>query len=145
MTANLTESDNWSAAVDECDAIFHVVSPVSTTQPKNPDDAIEPDIKGKIDVLEAVASLGINRVVLTYLVTAILGEITENQLYMGNNWSDSRMTPYATSKTLAERCAWGFGNLKDVSLTTIHPAMALVPALETGYGISLTALVKLLQ
>ena len=55
------------------------------------------------------------------------------------------MTAYAISKTLAEPCTWNFCESKDISLTTINPAMVLGPALEPDYGSSLTALVKLLQ
>ena len=55
------------------------------------------------------------------------------------------MAPYAISKTLAERWAWDFYESKDISLTAIHPAMVLGPALEAGYGSSLAPLVKLLQ
>ena len=148
VAASLTEPDNWSAAVEGCDAIFHVASPVPTIYPKDPAEVIETDTKGTLNVLEAAASQGINRVVLTSSVTAILGAIREDKVYTGNDWSDPRdprTTPYAISKTLAERCAWDFCESKDISLTTIHPAMVLGPALETDYGSSLTALVKLLH
>ena len=55
------------------------------------------------------------------------------------------MSPYAISKTLAERCASDFCESKGISLATIHPALVLGPALEADYGSSLTALVKLLR
>jgi dihydroflavonol-4-reductase len=55
------------------------------------------------------------------------------------------MMPYEISKTLAKLWAWDFRESKDISLTTIHPAMVLGPALETDYGSSLAPLVKLLQ
>ena len=55
------------------------------------------------------------------------------------------MPPYATSKTLAEHCAWKFRDSKDISLTTIHHGMVLGPAIETDYVSSLAALVNLLQ
>ena len=108
VAASLTEPHNWSTAVDRCDAIFHIASPAPTIQPNNPADVIDPAIQGTLNVLEANASEGINRVVLTSSVTAILGAITDDSVYTKNDWSDPndpRMTPYAISKTLAERCA----------------------------------------
>ena len=148
VAASLTEPNSWSAAVDGCDAIFHVASPVPTIQPKNPDDVIEPARQGTLNVLEATASQGINRVVLTSSVAAILGGLSENRVYTGEDWSDPNdpdMIPYAISKTVAERYAWDFCQSKGISLSTIHPAMVLGPTLETDYGSSLEALVKLLR
>ena len=148
VEASLTEPENWSAAVKGCDAIFHVASPVPTIQPKTPADVIEPAKQGTLNVLEAAASHGINRVVLTSSVTTILRGITEDKVYSGEDWSDPNdpnMSPYAISKTLAERCAWDFCESEGIFLTTIHPALVLGPALETDYGSSLTALVKLLR
>lgn len=148
VAASLTEPDGWSAAVDGCDAIFHVASPVPTIQPKNPDDVIEPARKGTLNVLQAAASQGIDRVVLTSSVAAILGGLSENRVYTGEDWSDPNdpdMIPYAISKTVAERCAWDFCQSKGISLSTIHPALVLGPTLETDYGSSLEALVKLLR
>ena len=83
VEASLTEPENWSAAVDECNAIFHVASPVPTIQPKNLADVIEPAKQGTLNVLEGAASHGINRVVLTSLVTAILRGIKEDKVYTG--------------------------------------------------------------
>ena len=99
-------------------------------------------------MLEATASRGINRVVLTSLVTAILGGTKVGRVYTANDWTDPRdpgMTPYGISKPLAGRCAWNFCKSKGIPLTTIHPTMVLGPALEPDYGSSLAALVKLLR
>jgi dihydroflavonol-4-reductase len=148
VAASLTEPDSWPAAVDGCDAIFHLASPVPTIQPKNPADVIEPARQGTLNVLRAAALKGISRVVLTSSVAAILGGISEDRVYTGEDWSDPNdpdMMPYAISKTMAERCAWDFCASKGISLTTIHPAMVLGPALEIDYGSSLEALVKLLR
>ena len=148
VAASLTEPDGWPAAVDGCDAIFHVASPVPTIQPKKPDDVIEPARQGTLNVLQAAASQGIDRVVLTSSVAAILGGLSESRVYSGEDWSDPNdpdMIPYAISKTVAERCAWDFCQSKGISLSTIHPALVLGPTLETDYGSSLEALVKLLR
>jgi dihydroflavonol-4-reductase len=102
-------------------------------------------------VLETAASHGINRVVPTSSATTILGGITESRVYTENDWSDPsdpsdpHMRTYGVSKTLVELCAWEFCESEGISLTTFHPAMVLGPALESDYGSSLAALVKLLK
>jgi nucleoside-diphosphate-sugar epimerase len=56
--------------------------------------------QGTLNVLEATASYGINRVVLTSSVTAILGGISTDRVYTGEDWSDPNdpaMIPYAIS------------------------------------------------
>ncbi len=148
VVASLTDPDSWPAAASGCDAIFHVASPVPTIQPKDPAEVIEPARLGTLNVLEAAASEGIKRVVLTSSVAAILGGISESRVYTGDDWSDPddpNMNPYAISKTVAERAAWTFCGANGISLTTIHPALVLGPALEADYGSSLEALVKLLR
>ncbi len=146
--ASLTEPGDWTAAVENCDAIFHVASPVPTIQPKNPEEVIAPTIRGTLNVLEAAAAHHIPRVILTSSVTAILGGLSQNRIYTGDDWSDPNdpaMIPYAISKTMAEMSAWKFCESNNISLTAIHPAMVLGPTLETDYGSSLDALVKLLR
>ena len=148
VVASLTEPESWHKASAGCDAIFHVASPVPTIQPKNPADVIEPARLGTLNVLEAAASQGIKRVILTSSVAAILGGISESRVYTGEDWSDPDdpdMIPYAISKTVAERAAWAFCEANGIALTTIHPALVLGPALEADYGSSLEALVKLLR
>ncbi|MBD3646623.1 MAG: aldehyde reductase, partial [Pseudomonadales bacterium] len=55
------------------------------------------------------------------------------------------VTPYAMSKTIAERAAWDFVAGGGPELATINPALVLGPALEADYGSSLEALVKLMR
>lgn len=146
--ASLTEKDGWKAAAEGCDVIFHVASPVPTVQPKDPQEVIGPARAGTMNVLEAAAASGINRVILTSSVASILGGISEQRVYAGEDWSDPadpHLTPYSLSKTLAEKDAWQFCKAHGITLTTIHPALVLGPALEQDYGSSLEALVKLLR
>ncbi len=145
--ASLTEESGWATAVAGCDGVFHVASPVPTVQPKDPMAVIGPAKAGTLHVLNAAAQAGINRIVLTSSVAAVFGGISERRAYTPADWSDPddpEMTPYAVSKTLAEKVAWEFCHQHQISLTTIQPALVLGPALEADYGSSLEALLKLL-
>lgn len=148
VEASLTEPDCWNDAVRDCKGVFHIASPVPTVQPKDPDEVIAPAIAGTMNVVTAAHKAGITRVILTSSVASILGGISEARLYTADDWSDPKdpnMNPYAISKTLAESAAWQFCRDKEMSLTTVHPALVLGPTLEADYGSSLEAIVKLMK
>ena len=145
--ANLTSEDSWTEAIEGCDGVFHVASPVPIIQPKDPSEVIEPARQGTLNVLAAAQSVGVKRVVLTSSVAAVMGSKKINEhTYTSDDWSDPgdpNLTPYAASKTIAEKSAWGFIT-HDTELAVINPGMVLGPALEADYGSSLEVLYKLL-
>ena len=146
--ATLSDWECWQPATEGCDAIFHVASPVPTIQPRDADEVVLPARDGTLNVLAAARAQGINRVVLTSSVAAIMGSIADDRVYAAADWSDTddpRLTPYALSKTVAERAAWDFCETAGIGLTTVNPALVLGPAMETDYGSSLEAVVKLMK
>ncbi len=146
--ATLSDWECWQPAAEGCDAIFHVASPVPTIQPRDADEVVLPARDGTLNVLAAARAQGINRVVLTSSVAAIMGSIADDRVYTAADWSDTddpRLTPYALSKTVAERAAWDFCEAAGIGLTTVNPALVLGPAMETDYGSSLEAVVKLMK
>jgi len=52
VVADLTKPGSFDAAVDGCDAVLHVASPVNIN-PRDPDDVIRPAIEGTRNVLNA--------------------------------------------------------------------------------------------
>src|SRR4029450_8460412 len=63
--AALTSDAGWDAATSGCDFVLHVASPVTLSQPKNPDELIAPARDGTRRVVEAAIKAGVQRVVLT--------------------------------------------------------------------------------
>ena len=150
VAATLTEVDCWAAAVDGCDAIFHIASPVPLEQPKNPDEIVIPAREGALNVLKAAHNAGISRVIMTSSVAAVAVHADSDKAPQTEaNWSDvnfPKITPYALSKTIAEKAAWEYvESVGTIKLTTVQPALVLGPALEADYGSSLEALMKLLR
>lgn len=148
VQATLTDRACWDSAVVDCQAIFHVASPVPTVQPKDPEEVIEPAKAGTLNVLTAAANAGIQRVILTSSLSAIVGTAPSSRTYSADDWSDPddrNMVPYALSKTIAELTAWSFSKEHSLKLTTINPGLILGPALEADYGASLELLAKLLR
>ncbi len=147
VAATLDKADGWDKAMEGCSGVFHVASPVPAVQPKNPAEVIEPAVEGTLNVLTAAKEAGIKRVILTSSVAAVQGSTKMKEFtYTGENWSDPsdpRLSPYAASKTIAEKAAWEFIEDSDIGLTVINPGMVMGPALEADYGTSLEILVKL--
>jgi len=152
-TADLTSDEGWSEAVRGCRYIWHVASPVPQGPPKHEDELIIPARDGTLRVLRAALEMGVERVVLTSSLSAVMEGYPRDpsRIFNEEDWSrlDGDLSAYDKSKTLAERAAWDFveGLAPDQSLelTTINPGLVLGPVLEQDYGVSTEAILKLMR
>ena len=83
VAASLTEPDNWSAAVEGCDAIFHVASPVPTIQSKTQLRSSSLPSRAHWMCWPPPLHMASIDVVLTSSVTAIFGGISPARPYTG--------------------------------------------------------------
>ncbi len=138
--ANLLNQGSFDEVVQDADAVIHMASPFKISGIKNAQkDLIEPAVIGTRNVLESVnKSKSVKRVVLTSSVVAIYGdaidlEQTPEQVFNESIWNDTSTEnhqPYALSKTLAEKAAWGIHDAQnDWSLVVINPGFVLGPSL----------------
>lgn len=97
-------------AVDGCKYVVHVASPLPSYVPRDENEVIRPAVDGTRRVLQACADAGtVQRVVLTSSVAAIADGTVNGQTYSESDWADPEtQSPYAKSKTLAEKTAWSF-------------------------------------
>lgn len=152
-TADLMADDGWREAIDGCDAVLHVASPLPRTPPKHEDDLIVPAREGALRVLRLASELGVRRVVMTSSVAAVLyGHPRDGgTIYDESSWSIPEKTAgaYEKSKTLAERAAWEFvDSLPDgrpPELVALNPGLVLGPILDEDYGTSGEAVRKLMR
>jgi dihydroflavonol-4-reductase len=134
--ANLTEDAGWDAAVEGCDYVLHVASPLGVAQPKDPDVLIVPAREGARRAVSAAIKAGVKRVVLTSSVAAtskgVGGSDWTSDETVWTDLTDRRVSAYARSKTLAERAAWDLINASDgkTTLATVNPALVLGPVLD---------------
>jgi nucleoside-diphosphate-sugar epimerase len=151
LAADLTADDGWAAAVAGCDRVLHVASPFPPAQPKDPDELIVPAREGTLRVLRASLDAGVERVVVTSSVAAVTGGLgRRNGPLTEADWSDPdnpKLTPYARSKTIAERAAWDFAAERGATekLATVNPGAILGPALSKDRSYSLQAIERLLR
>jgi dihydroflavonol-4-reductase len=137
--ADLLKDDGWAEAVEGVSLILHVASPFPNVQPEDENEVIRPAVDGTLRILKfAKASGTVKRIVLTSSAVAIsYGTKYENgKVFNENDWSDpdgkgSYITPYAKSKTLAEKAAWKFMELEggQMELTVVNPVGIFGPPL----------------
>jgi nucleoside-diphosphate-sugar epimerase len=152
VAADLRGDDGWERAVSGCDYVLHVASPFPPQQPKYPDELIVPAREGTLRVLAASLDAGVRRVVVTSSIAAITGGALQagSRPLTEDDWSDPddlRLTPYARSKTVAERAAWDFVRERGESekLAVVNPGAILGPVLSDARSYSIEMVERLLQ
>jgi nucleoside-diphosphate-sugar epimerase len=149
-TADLMKDDGWPAAVQGVTYILHVASPFPTGAPKHEDDLIIPAREGTLRVLRAARDAGVKRVVLTSSFAAVgYGHPTSEKPFTEDDWtntSDTSITAYTKSKTLAERAAWDFIAKEGgtMELATINPPGIFGPVLGPELSTSIQLVSRLL-
>lgn len=147
--ANLTSDDGWDAAVDGCDYVLHVASPLGVAEPKDPDELIAPARDGARRAVGAAIKAGVKRVVLTSSVAATSSSGSGDSIADETVWTDPsapKVSAYSQSKTLAERAAWALIEASggSTTLATVNPALVLGPVLSGDFSDSVQVVERLL-
>ncbi|MBW8815481.1 MAG: NAD-dependent epimerase/dehydratase family protein [Caulobacterales bacterium] len=148
--ANLSHDDGWDAAVDGCDYVLHVASPLGVAEPKDPDVLIKPAREGARRAISAAIKAGVKRVVQTSSVAATIktadkGDWTADE----TQWTDPKakgVSAYAQSKTLAERAAWELIETAGgkTTLATVNPTLVLGPVISADFSDSVQVVERLM-
>lgn len=145
VTADLSRDDGWAAAVEGCDYVMHVASPLPDGTPKSDDELVRPAVDGTLRVLRAAEAAGVKRVVMTSSIAAVSAGHADGARRTEADWSIvDRSSAYEKSKTLAERAAWDFARESGVELVAINPGLVLGPLHNPAIGTSVQALYQLL-
>ncbi|MDJ0627828.1 MAG: aldehyde reductase [Rhodobacter sp.] len=149
---DLGSDDGWSEAMSGADILMHTASPFPLEQPDNEDEVIRPAVDGALRALRAARTAGIRRVVMTSSSVAVMHtELPEGKAaFDEDDWTDlahPAATPYAKSKTLAEKAAWDFvaQEAPEIELTVINPTFVLGAPLDGNYGTSVKVIERLLR
>ena len=148
--ANLVEDDGWEDAIQGCDYVLHVASPVAMELPKNEDEMIRPAVDGTMRVLKAASKAGVKRVVITSSVASVMYGTDKQGTFNEDDWTDASnktTNVYAKSKTLAEQAAWKFieEDTSGMELSTVLPSMVFGPILEEDFGVSVGAVIDMMN
>ena len=150
---DLLEDKGWDVAVEGCDYVLHVASPFILEVPSDEDVLIRPAVDGTLRVLNACSKANVKKVVLTSSVAAVAYGHGDEKTFDESDWSnageDSGITPYAKSKTLAEKAAWEFVDKlyadNKFDFTVINPVGVFGPMLTSDMGTSNSLVSKLIN
>jgi len=151
FAADLTGDAGWQEAVDGCDYVLHVASPLPTAVPKDENELIVPAREGTLRVLRAARDAGVKRVVQTSSFAAVgYGHPVQAAAFDETVWTDPAgddVQPYAKSKTLAERAAWDFIAREGgaLELSVVNPVMVAGPVLGPDYSASVLLVQRLMD
>jgi Nucleoside-diphosphate-sugar epimerases len=150
FAANLERDDGWDEAVDGCDYVIHVASPIPAAAPKTEDELIVPARDGALRVLKAARDAKVKRVVLTSSCGAVYyGHPPQAAPFDETSWTntDGEMSAYVRSKAIAERAAWDFMTAEggQLELSTINPAGIFGPVLGADASSSIELITRLMR
>jgi nucleoside-diphosphate-sugar epimerase len=146
--ADLTDDAGWDAAMQGCDYVLHVASPLGGGTSSDRDALVAPARDGTLRVLRAATKARVKRVVMTSAAAAARTPMSSEAISDETVWADendSRFDAYRRSKIIAERAAWEFMADSHTEFTTILPGAVFGPALMRGDGGSLRVISGLLQ
>lgn len=150
-SADLTSDEHWEHLIEGSDYVLHVASPFPARQPKDPDELIVPAREGTLRVLRTSLDKGVERIVLTSSIAAIrLAPGTRERPRNEGDWTDPDapdLTPYARSKTIAERAAWELVKARDAEdrLAVVNPGAIIGPMLSDDISYSLQSIERMLK
>jgi nucleoside-diphosphate-sugar epimerase len=151
FVADLEKDAGWPEAIEGCDYVLHVASPLPPNIPKHEDELIVPAREGTLRVLRASLDAGVKRVVLTSSFGTIgYGQAQRKEPFTEADWTDpagSNVSAYVKSKALAERAAWDFiaregGSLE---LSVVNPVGVFGPVLGPDYSASILLVQRLMD
>ncbi|KAG9026353.1 methylglyoxal reductase (NADPH-dependent) gre2 [Tulasnella sp. JGI-2019a] len=146
IVADMQEEGAFDKAVVGVDAVEHTASPV-TIMADDPQELIQPAVKGTIGVLESIQkhAPNVKRIVITSTLGSIIHDKGSNKLFDETDWNTTSpreveekgrdatgMHKYRTSKVMAERAAWDFvdKNKTTFDLVTVCPPMVFGPVIH---------------
>lgn len=149
VALDLLADAGWEQAVAGCRFVQHVASPFLVEIPKDKNDLIRPAVDGTRRAVTASLAAGVERIVVTSSIAAIVYGHTDYTRTFGTaDWTNpDRASAYPESKVRAEREAWrlaeGFGARE--KLATINPGAILGPLLDEDPGTSAALILRLLN
>jgi nucleoside-diphosphate-sugar epimerase len=141
--ADLMSDAGWKEAVAGCKFVLHVASPFPAGQPKDEQALILPAVDGTRRVMAAAAAASVERLIQTSSMVAVMygHPPARTAPFSEIDWTDvdaRGVTPYARSKTLAERAARAFmkSDRSGMQYASVNPGFVLGPVLDADVGTS---------
>lgn len=147
--ADLLDYGALRAAVAGCHGVFHAASPVTD----DPEEMVEPAVRGTRYVIDAAAEAGtVRRVVLTSSIGAVAMDprrepdaVVDESCWSDLDFCKKTKNWYCYGKAAAERAAWEAAAARGVDLVVVVPVLVQGPALQPSVNASLMHVLKYLN
>nr|XP_009383186.1 PREDICTED: cinnamoyl-CoA reductase 1-like [Musa acuminata subsp. malaccensis] len=147
--ADLLDYGALREAIDGCHGVFHTASPVTD----DPEEMVEPAVRGTRYVIHAAADAGtVRRVVFTSSIGAVTMDPGRGPDVVVDEscWSDlehckNTRNWYCYGKAVAEKAAWEVARETEVELAVVNPVLALGPLLQPQVNASIAHILKYLD
>uniref|UniRef100_A0A7N0UTQ2 NAD-dependent epimerase/dehydratase domain-containing protein n=1 Tax=Kalanchoe fedtschenkoi TaxID=63787 RepID=A0A7N0UTQ2_KALFE len=151
--ADLLDYQSILTALEGCDGVFHVASPVPSSSVPNPEkELIEPAVKGTLNVLKGCSEAKVKRAIVLSSIGAIKmnpawpkGQVKDEACWSDVEYCKKTGNWYFASKTEAELLALEYAEKSGLGVVTICPILVLGPVLQSTLNASSLALIKLLK
>lgn len=149
--AELMDDAGWAQANAGCTHVAHVASPLSAKTPKDENDMIVPAREGTLRALRFAKAAGVTRFVQTSSIAAIAyGRDAREYTVTEKDWTNiasGDVTPYAKSKTIAERAArdWIAKEGEGMEFVSVNPVLVLGPVDSADFSPSVQPVKMLLN
>jgi nucleoside-diphosphate-sugar epimerase len=152
VVADLGSDAGWADAARGCRFVQHIASPFPMAQPKDREALVPLARQGALRVLEAALEAGVERIVMTSSVAAMMYRSGRSDVIRPTeaDWSDpdwNAASAYIVSKTRAERAAWDLMTERGAreKLVVVNPGLVLGPLLDRTSGTSVDVIKLTLQ
>uniref|UniRef100_A0A0D6QST0 cinnamoyl-CoA reductase n=1 Tax=Araucaria cunninghamii TaxID=56994 RepID=A0A0D6QST0_ARACU len=147
VRADILDYHSLVTAFRDCDGVFHMACLLTD----DPEQVIEPAIRGTTNVLDACAECRVKRIVVTSSVGAVyMDPKREPHVIVDDNcWSDLEYCTqtknwYCYAKTVAEKAAWKRAEEKNLDMVVVNPCIVLGPLLQSSMNASTAHIMKYL-
>lgn len=150
FAADLMRDAGWAEAMAGCSHVAHVASPFPANHVKDADELIVPARDGALRALRFARDAGVKRFVLTSSVAAIAyGHTHDKRIFTEADWTNTDSpdtSPYAKSKTIAERAArdWIAAEGGTMEFASVNPSLVVGPVMDGDFSTSVEVISKML-
>lgn len=125
VKGDVTDAESIEKAMAGCEVVVHLAA-VYKTWAKNPEEILEPAVKGAEIIFTAAKKAGVKRVVYTSSIAAV-GVNRSPQARSADQWNEDARNPYYVAKTESEKKARQLADEAGIELVVLCPSMVIGP------------------
>ncbi|GLJ37374.1 hypothetical protein SUGI_0758410 [Cryptomeria japonica] len=147
VQTDILDYDSLVSVIRGCDGVFHMACLLTD----DPEQVIEPTVKGTANVLGACAECGVKRIVLTSSIGAVYMDpkrdphlVLDEECYSDLDYCIKTKNWYCYAKTVAEKAAWKVAQERNLDMVVVNPSLVLGPLLQRSINASTAHIMKYL-